>query len=49
MTNETQNETVKESKLVEVDFELPVVESAASAKPRIHMAPGESACTSCEG
>lgn len=32
----------------EVNFDLPEVEGA-SATPRIHVAPGDSACTSCEG
>lgn len=31
------------------DFDLPVDETTAKAKPRIHIAPGESACISCEG
>ena len=34
---------------VDTSFDLPVVESAAKARPRIHVAPGESACISCEG
>lgn len=33
----------------EYDFELPEVEEGGTVKPRIHMAPGDSACTSCEG
>jgi hypothetical protein len=36
------NEEIKE-----VDFELPEIEPSSSL--RIHSAPGESACVSCEG
>jgi len=32
----------------EFDFDLPAVEDAPAAKPRIHFA-GESVCVSCEG
>ena len=32
----------------EFDFDLPEVEAAPAAKPRIHNA-GESTCISCEG
>lgn len=31
------------------DFELPEVKGAPATKPRIHQAPGESTCVSCEG
>lgn len=41
-TNDTDEKEVPE-------FDLPVDESAAKAKPRIHIAPGDSACISCEG
>lgn len=43
MTNEEQIESNEES------FDLPIDTTAAKAKPRIHMAPGDSACISCEG
>jgi len=33
----------------EIDFELPELEDGPTIKPRIHVAPGDSACTSCEG
>lgn len=33
----------------EYDFELPVLEENQAARPRVHSAPGESVCTSCEG
>ena len=46
MTNENQ---VEEVKVLEDSFDLPIDESAPKAKPRVHMAPGESACISCEG
>lgn len=38
MTNEPVNEV-----------ETEVEEEVAVAKPRVHMGPGDSACTSCEG
>jgi len=34
----------------EIDFDLPEVpKDIAKAKPRIHQAPGDSKCVSCEG
>ena len=45
MTNENQEEQVKS----EDNFDLPVDESATKASPRVHVAPGDSACVSCEG
>lgn len=49
-TNIEQAETIKkEIDLTNFDFDLPIDESAPKAKPRVHMAPGESACLSCEG
>lgn len=48
MINENQ---VKEVNKAELDdsFDLPIDESAPKAAPRVHLAPGESACISCEG
>lgn len=47
MTNESQSE-VKE--VIEIEaFDLPIDDSAPRATPRVHVAPGDSACTSCEG
>lgn len=37
------------NKEMDFDFELPEVKDAPAAKPRIHQAPGESVCISCEG
>lgn len=52
MTNETEQPEVQKEEVSNDDipsFDLPVVESASPATPRIHQAPGESACVSCEG
>lgn len=48
MTNE--NQVVEETKVDELaDFDLPIDESGPKVAPRVHMAPGDSACISCEG
>jgi len=41
-------EKTKEEK-EEVSFDLPDVSEDKAVKPRIHVAPGDSACESCEG
>lgn len=33
----------------DISFDLKIDETAAKANPRIHKAPGESTCASCEG
>lgn len=38
---------MEKEKEIEVDFELPAAEPAATGKRRIHI--GESTCESCEG
>lgn len=46
---QSENEVQETNKDVEIEsFDLPEVESSRVA-PRIHMAPGDSACVSCEG
>lgn len=55
MTNENQTPTVEGTEVTnpetedETSFDLPIDETAPKAKPRVFMAPGESACVSCEG
>jgi len=47
-----EKETVKIEKdidLSNIDFDLPIDESAPKASVRVHMGPGDSACISCEG
>jgi hypothetical protein len=40
----------EQEKEKEVDFDLPDVSNTGGvAKPRIHQAPGDSKCVSCEG
>lgn len=39
---------MKKNQEAEFDFDLPEVENAPAAKPRVHFA-GESVCVSCEG
>lgn len=46
MEKENENKDITETEIE--SFDLPEVESARVA-PRIHMAPGDSACVSCEG
>jgi len=39
-----------EKKIDEINFDLPAVpDDVAKATPRIHRAPGDSTCISCEG
>lgn len=43
---------INETEKTNIDFEnfdLEIDESAPKATPRIHVAPGDSSCTSCEG
>lgn len=52
--NQLSNEQTPVEVNTEVDFDLgdyiqPSTQHASTAKPRIHLAPGESVCISCEG
>jgi len=44
---ENNNKNDKED--ISFSFDLKIDETAAKANPRIHQAPGESTCESCEG
>jgi hypothetical protein len=48
MTNANQEMAEKIKEELE-GFDLPIDESASKASPRVHVAPGDSACVSCEG